>query len=97
MLFGRHDLDTLKQKLSVGEYLRSLEESLDSFAGHNATTIAKLALIGFAVLLVIVNLHLALAGFVGFLAGAWLAKRSYRIAVVSNALNKVATYINRLR
>ncbi len=97
ILFGKKDINQLKTKLSIRKYLVQIEESIDNELGHSATTFVKLGFAAILVLLVIFNITFFVLSVLAIMLGVFLAKRSYQIGMISNVLNKIATYINRVR
>ncbi len=97
VLFGRKDLEQLKAKISIGKYLKEINEALESSLGRKGAAVTKVVLFLVAIAILVSNALLFLAGFVGLVIGTMLAKKSFKISAVSNVLNKIATYINRIR
>ncbi len=97
VIWGKGDLNKLKAKVPLKTYLKELESSLDEMIGDKATTTAKIIAIILCVMIVIFNAILFLGMLVAFILGSFVAKKSYQIPAVSNVLNKIATYINRMR
>ncbi len=94
---GRKDIDNFKQALSIGKYLSELNTSMVSELGEKGTAAVKVGLFVVAVLIVIFNVFFFLAGGIGLVLGTMAAKRLYQFPAVSNVLNKIGTYVNRMR
>ena len=91
------EIETLKQKISIGKYLREIEASLVAAVGDKAATAMKLGLIVFSFIVLIANAFLCIAILLGIVLGTFAAKASLKISAVSAYLNRIAAYINRLR
>lgn len=96
-IWGKQDLEKLKGKISFGKYLKEMNEGLQDAIGDVAATIVKICFCILVVIIVFVNFWLCLACLLALVLGTWAAKKAYQIPAVSNVLNKIATYINRLR
>ena len=55
------------------------------------------SLVLLAVVMLITHLVTAIGILVAVAVGTWAAKRIYKIPAAQNLLNKVATYVNRMR
>lgn len=97
IIFGKKDLTALKEKISIKKYITEIDESLKSLLGENNTKIFKGVLGLLSVIFVIFNAIAFIECLLAVLLGTFAAKKSYQIPCVSNILNKIATYINRLR
>lgn len=97
ILFGNKDLEQLKNKMSIQKYLREIEQSLVTEFGDKVTTWLKIGLIVLCIAIVIFNAFLFIGLLLGIILGTFLAKKSFKIGSLSNVLNKIATYINRVR
>lgn len=97
VIWGKKDLERLKMKIPLKEFIREMEESLNDAIGDKASTVAKIFAILLCVVLVFMNALMFFGGLLAFILGTWTAKRAYQIPAVSNVLNKIACYINRLR
>lgn len=97
LIFGKSDLQALKNKISIKKYLREIEDSLVAVVGDGWVTVLKLTLVAFTLISLFLNVLLCLVFVGAVLLGTFGAKKSYEIPSVSNVMNKVATYINRLR
>lgn len=97
ILFGKKDLETLKNKISIKKYIAEIEQSLVEMTNDKAVTAIKVALIVVSVAFVILNALAFLQILAAVVVGTFGAKKSYEIPAVSNYMNKLATYINRLK
>lgn len=98
LAFGTKDVEALKAKIARGDsYLKQINEAMTDALGDQGATALKLGLSAIAVLLLIVNLVNTVLALLAVVAGTWTAKRAYKIPSVANAINKVTTYVNRLR
>ncbi len=98
LAFGTKDVDALKAKIAKGDgYLKQLNEALVEGLGQQGATGLKLVLTVCAILFLIWHLVTAILCLLAVVLGTWAAKRAYKIPAVGNLLNKVATYVNRLR
>jgi len=97
ILFGKKDLEQLKAKMSIGKYMKEINDGLISGLGDTGATLIKLAIAIIVILFIIFNLIPTLLTLLVIAIGTFTAKKAYRIGAVSNILNKIATYINRLR
>lgn len=97
LVFGKKDLDALKQKISIRQYLREIEDGLLQSIGDKWTTLLKILFIILSIVFVIFNVFSFLLCIAAIMGGTFAAKKSWEIPSVSNLLNKIATYINRLR
>lgn len=96
-IFGKQDIQKLKNKISFGTYLKEINKALDEMMGDTGATILKSLLIGFLILMALFNLLFLAECIIAIILGAYLAKKAYQVSFVNNWLNKLATYINRLR
>lgn len=97
ILFGKKDLTTLKEKISLKKYLKELDTALTEALGDVGATFTKLICILFCIVFVVVNAITFLLSAVSIVLGTYAAKKLYPLPIVSNYLNKIATYINRLK
>lgn len=97
ILFGKKDIEALKQNVPIGKYLKEIDALLVESIGDRATTVLKLAGCALLAVLLVVNILGFVGAGVGIVLGTIAAKRAYRVSAVSNLLNKVATYVNRMR
>ncbi len=97
VVFGKEDLEHLKGKISLRLYLRELDASIVDGIGDRGATAVKLSIILLSVAVIIVNALTFLGCLVAVVLGTFVAKKLHQVSAVSNLLNKVATYINRLR
>jgi len=98
IMFGTKDVDALKAKIARGDsYLKQVNQALVDGLGDQAATALKLVLVVVAILFLIWHLVTAILCLLAIALGTWAAKRAYKISAVGNLLNKVATYVNRLR
>lgn len=97
ILFGKKDLEQLKNKISIQKYLKEMNEALSTGIGEKEASLVKLVAIVLCVVIVICNAYAFLAVLVALIVGTFAAKKSYQVGAVSNLLNKMATYINRVR
>lgn len=97
ILFGKKDLEQLKNKVSIKKYLAEIEDSIDKSFGKKITTIVKLALIAVSIVVIVANAFLFLVSIGAFVLGVFLAKKSYEFGPVANVLRRIAIYINRVR
>lgn len=97
ILFGRKDLEELKSKISLRKYLKQINESLESAIGARNATFVKIGVIVLSLVIVIAKAFFFVAGLAGLVLGTFVAKKLYQVGAVSNILNKLATYINRVR
>lgn len=98
ILFGKKDIETLKAQIAKGDsYLKQINEAMIEMLGDKGATVLKLILAIFAILFLIWHLLTAIGVLISIFAGTWAAKKAYKIPAVSSVLNKIATYVNRLR
>jgi len=97
MLFGKKDLTKLKEKISIQKYLKELDTALTEMLGDKGATIAKISGIILSIVFVVMNAVTFLLSALALLVGTYAAKKLYVVPTVSNVLNKLATYINRLK
>lgn len=98
IVFGTKDVEALKAKIARGDsFLKEINRALVEGLGDQAATALKLVLAVLAILFLIWHLVTAVLCLLAVALGTWAAKRAYKIPAVSNALNKLATYVNRLR
>lgn len=97
ILFGKKDLEQLKNKISIGKYLKEIDESLVKEIGDKYTTLIKISLIVLSIVIVLTNAYLFLSGLVALILGTSVAKKSFKVGAIQNVLNKLATYINRVK
>lgn len=97
ILWGKGDLEKLKSKVSLRAYMKELEIAMDEMIGDKGTTALKIVFILLCIVIVLMNATFFFLSLLAFILGTYVAKKSYQIPIVSNILNKIATYINRLR
>jgi hypothetical protein len=98
IVFGTKDVQALKTKMAAGgSYLKEINRALIEGLGDQAATGLKLVLTVLAILFLIWHLVTAILALLAVALGTWTAKRLYKITAVSEVLNRLATYVNRLR
>ena len=96
-LFGKKDLTKLQEKISLAKFLKELDADMTKAIGDKETTILKIVVAFIGIIFVLVNAVMFLFCAAAILLGTYAAKKLYPIPMVSNYLNKLATYINRLK
>ena len=96
-VFGKQDIEALKQKISLSTYLSELNKALTREIGDTAVTVLKLVCTLVIVIFVLFNFIGCILTLISIVVGTLAAKWCYKIPAVSNVINKIATYINRLR
>ncbi len=96
-IWGKQDLDQLKQKISIKKYLADISNGLEEGLGKKGSTITKLLIIIILIGILVANAFLLLGVLVSVALGMYVAKKLFQVGAVSNILHKIATYINRLR
>lgn len=97
IIFGKKDLEYLRTRLSFGTYIQEINSGMVDMIGDRGATVVKLGVViafGIVLLFNFVGVVL-LVGAIGI--GTVVAKKAYQIPAVSNILNRIATYIKRLR
>ena len=98
IVFGTKDVEALKAKIARGDsYLKEISKGLTEALGEKGATALKVLLVLLAVVMLITHLVTAIGILVAVAVGTWAAKRIYKIPAAQNLLNKVATYVNRMR
>lgn len=97
IIFGKRNLEALKNKVSIKKYLKEIDDSLTSLMGKKYANFTKLILIILSVVFVVFNAVIFIECLVGVILGTFGAKKSYQIPIFNNYLNKILTHINRLR
>lgn len=97
VLFTQEEVAELKNKMSFGSYVKELDEVVRDEIGDQGATILKICLVVVAVLWAIFSIKFLLLSLAAILLGTWASKKAYQVPAVANVVNKVATYINRLR
>jgi hypothetical protein len=97
IIFGKKAIESLKTKISIGKYLTEINESLDGLVGSQYASGIKYLLLILSAFFVIFNVAFFLKGLIAVVLGSWVAKKSFQISAVSNVLNKIACYINRIK
>ena len=97
LVLGHADLQALKAKVPLKRYFNELKSSSFEMMGEGPTLLFGLALSVLLGTIVLVNAVLFAELIVAILLGTWLAKKGHQVPAISNVLNKVATYVNRLR
>ena len=98
IVFGTKDIEALKARMaSGGSYVKEVNDALIEGIGDQAATLVKLLLCVGAVIFLIYHLVTAVLSLLAVALGTWAAKRAYKVPAVSSVLNRIATYINRLR
>ena len=96
-IFGKKDLNRLKEKISIKKYIKEIEEALHEIFGKNGTKLFKGIIVLLSITFIIFNAFTFLICLMAIILGTYTAKKAWQISIVSNFLNKIATYINRLR
>lgn len=97
VIWGRQDLAALKQKISLGKYWKEMWAGLEQGVGKKVTIGTKIFLALFCVFAALTHIFSLLLGLAAVMLGFLTAKKLWQIGSVNNVLNKVATYINRMR
>lgn len=97
IIFGKKSVEQMRQKLSLKKYLSELNEGLDEIAGKGGAKFMRGAVVVLAISFVIFNALTFLLCLLAVFAATFAAKKSYQVSRVSNFLNKIATYISRIR
>ncbi len=97
VVFGSADIQKLKQSISISKYIQEMNVSLTDALGDKPATALKLLLIALSVMLVIFNALFFIQVILGIIIGTFGAKKLGQMGAVSNWLNKIKTYINRIR
>lgn len=94
---GTRDIETLKGKISIGKFIKLTNESLSDMVGDTAATIIKIVAALLLVAILIANAMFFLICILAIVGGVVASAYLYKVPAVSNIVNKIATYINRLR
>lgn len=97
LLFGKVGLEHVKSKISISKYLTEIKGSLESIFGKDALKYLVCITGLICAVVVIVNAVALLMMICGIVAGTFIAKKACQFPATSNVLNKIATYINRLK
>lgn len=97
IVFGCKDVNSLKERLSMGKYLAIVNKSMVENLGDKGATAAKLGCVVLVGIFILFNVWSFVGALVGLFAGMVAAKRLYQVPAVSNVVNKIATYVNRMR
>lgn len=95
--FWKKDLEQFKNKISIGKYVKEINESLVSSVGEKNTTLIKIAAVLLSIAIVFYNAVFFLGCLGAVVSGTITAKKLHQIPATSNIINKIATYINRLK
>lgn len=96
-VFGTSAIDSVRSKLSIGTYLRNMNKVLVEELGDGWATIVKLCLVGFAAAFVLFNWLNAVSALIFGCVGVWASKSVYSVPAINDAINRVATWVNRNR
>lgn len=97
VIFGKQDIQALKNKLSISKYLSEINNSLKHAVGDEIAKWLKVVLILLLLMVVIFNIYFFIGCLIALILGTFAAKKAYQYPWTSNIINKIATYINRLR
>lgn len=97
ILFGTKDIDKLKSKICLSKYIDDINTNLKNLVGGKMTIAFYGVVFMVLVLLLLVNILSLLQICLAIIFGTYLAKKLYDIPKISNVMNKVAVYINRLK
>lgn len=95
LLWGKKSIEELRAKMSVGKFLKEINDTLVHETSEHFVFAMKTLGILLLLAIAIHNALLLLAALVGIALGVFVAKRCYENPASQNELNKLATYINR--
>ncbi len=97
IIFGKKNLEILREKISIKKYLSEINDSLVSLMGNNYANILKIVLVILSFAFIIFNAFIFIQCLLAVILGTFIAKKSYQVPAFNNVLNKILTYINRLK
>jgi hypothetical protein len=97
IVLGKDTMAQLRTDHSLKHYLSEANALLTDSLGDQGATVVKLSLVVIAGLFLIFNLIPTLVCLLAVVVAVIAAKAVLRIRAVSEMLNRLATYINRLR
>lgn len=96
-IWGKKDLQALRGKLSIGRYLKELSDSIKAALGEDVLKWIKICVPIILILIILFNLIFFIECALAIVLGIYAAKRAYQYPATNSFINKIATYINRMR